>query len=164
MPRNIGVALTFVALFNSYRAMRRGDRQATQRMFRARVYAQAFTILAVVAGGAYYGADRRKAKELGELKAKQEAEERRQQWIRELEVRDDEDRMLKDRMSKKRDKREARGAGSDTKTVPEAAKSEGGGGGGGGGMFGGWFGGSSKPSPPPAEPAKEVEKPSEPKK
>jgi hypothetical protein len=47
--------------------MRRGDHHRVQKMFRARVAAQGFTVLAMVAGGMYYAEDRNKQKELWKL-------------------------------------------------------------------------------------------------
>ena len=76
----------------AYKATRRGDRASANRFFRMRVGAQAFTVLAMVAGGMYYSKDREKSAELRKLKAQADAEEKRQKWIRELEVRDEEDK------------------------------------------------------------------------
>ncbi|KAI8950626.1 mitochondrial hypoxia responsive domain-containing protein [Xylaria longipes] len=102
----LGTALTCLALYNAFRAMRRGDHAGVQRMFRARIGAQAFTVLAMVAGGAYYGADREKRKELIKLEAQKRAEERNEKWLHELEVRDDEDKKLQAAMKRKRDRLE----------------------------------------------------------
>ncbi|KAI1182443.1 hypothetical protein F5B17DRAFT_420369 [Nemania serpens] len=77
-------------------------------MFRARIGAQAFTVVAMVAGGAYYGADREKRKELIKLEAQKRAEERNQKWLRELEVRDEEDKKLQAAMKRKRERLEQR--------------------------------------------------------
>jgi hypothetical protein len=106
----IGCVLTVAAFTNAYRAMRRGDHNQVQRMFRARVAAQAFTVLAMVAGGIYYQADRNKSKELWKMKEQEDAEEKRQKWIRELEVRDAEDKALKERLEKRRKRAEQRAA------------------------------------------------------
>ncbi|RWA07416.1 hypothetical protein EKO27_g7687 [Xylaria grammica] len=100
----LGTALTCLALYNAWRAMRRGDHDGVQRMFRARIGAQAFTIVAMVAGGAYYGADREKRRELIKLEAQQRAEERNQKWLHELEVRDEEDKKLHAAMKRKRER------------------------------------------------------------
>ena len=70
-------------------------------MFRARVMAQGFTVVAMVAGSMYYSKDREKSKELRKLKEQREAEEKRQKWIRELEARDEEERALKEHLHKK---------------------------------------------------------------
>jgi len=106
----IGAGLTVAALLNAYRAMRRGDSHQVQRMFRARVAAQAFTVAAMVAGGWYYQADREKRKELREAKHKRDEEEKRQKWIRELEIRDAEDKAIQEHLDKRRKKAEARKA------------------------------------------------------
>ncbi|KAK7756921.1 Respiratory supercomplex factor 1, mitochondrial [Diatrype stigma] len=106
----LGTALTCLALYNAWRAMRRGDHEQVQRMFRARIGAQAFTVVAIVAGGAYYGADREKRAELIKLEAQQRAEERHQRWLRELEVRDQEEKDLKEAMRRRRERVEGRRA------------------------------------------------------
>ncbi|KAI1383993.1 hypoxia induced protein conserved region-domain-containing protein [Hypoxylon trugodes] len=106
----LGTLLTCMALYNAWRAMRRGDRAQVQRMFRARVGAQAFTVMAMVAGGAYYGADREKRKELVKLEAQQRAEERHQKWLHELEVRDEEEKQLKAAMKRRQDRVQQRRA------------------------------------------------------
>ncbi|KAI0438259.1 mitochondrial hypoxia responsive domain-containing protein [Xylaria telfairii] len=106
----LGTALTCLALYNAFRAMRQGDHAKVQRMFRARVGAQAFTVVAMVAGGAYYGADREKRKELIKIEAQQRAEERNQKWLHELEVRDEEDKKLQAAVKRKRDRLEQKRA------------------------------------------------------
>ena len=67
-------------------------------MFRARIAAQGFTVLAMVAGSMYYSQDRERNKELRKLKEQHDAEEKRQKWIRELEVRDDEEKAMRARL------------------------------------------------------------------
>jgi hypothetical protein len=107
----IGTILTCLALYNAWRAMRRGNHEQVQRMFRARIGAQAFTVCAIVAGGTYYGADREKRKELIKLEAQQRAEERHQKWLHELEVRDEEEQLLKDHLKRRRERVEAKKSG-----------------------------------------------------
>ena len=101
--------------------MRRGDHNKVQRMFRARVAAQGFTVLAMVAGGMYYAEDRNKQKELWKLKQQQEAEEKRQKWIKELEARDEEEKALKAALDKRR-KRAAERNAAETGTEGVAAQ------------------------------------------
>lgn len=115
--------LTVAAFVNAYRAMRRGNHEQVQRMFRARVAAQAFTVVAMVAGGMYYSADRHKQKELWKLQQEQEAEEKRQKWIKELEVRDEEDKAFKERLYKRRQRAAERAAaGGDPEGIAAQAK------------------------------------------
>lgn len=76
-------------------------------MFRARVLAQGFTVVAMVAGSMYYSKDREKTAELRKLKEQQDAEEKRQRWIRELEVRDDEEKAMRSRLQEKAAERRA---------------------------------------------------------
>ena len=90
--------------------MRKGDHEQVQRMFRARIGAQAFTVIAIVAGGAYYGADREKRAELIKLEAQQRAEDRNKRWLHELEVRDREDKDLQETMRRRRERVEQRRA------------------------------------------------------
>ena len=61
-------------------------------MFRARIYAQGFTLLCLVAGSYYYAEDRDKRKQFEGVKAERKAREKNEAWIRELEARDREDR------------------------------------------------------------------------
>ncbi|KAI0550546.1 mitochondrial hypoxia responsive domain-containing protein [Xylaria curta] len=117
----LGTGLTCLALYNAWRAMRRGDHAGVQRMFRARIGAQAFTVVAMVAGGAYYGADREKRKELIKLEAQKRAEERNQKWLHELEVRDEEDKKLQAAVKRKRDRLEQKKAEEAEKEVAGAA-------------------------------------------
>ncbi|KAI1500167.1 mitochondrial hypoxia responsive domain-containing protein [Biscogniauxia marginata] len=119
----LGTVLTCVALYNAWRAMSRGDHAQVQRMFRARIGAQAFTVMAMVAGGAYYGADREKRRELVKLEAQQRAEDRHQRWLRELEVRDEEDKQIQAVMRRKRERLEQRRA--DEKARAKAKENEG---------------------------------------
>ena len=71
-------------------------------MFRARVAAQGFTVIAMVAGSMYYSQDRQKTKELRKLKDERDAEEKRQKWIRELEVRDEEEKSMRAALEQRR--------------------------------------------------------------
>ncbi|KAI5467586.1 altered inheritance of mitochondria protein 31, mitochondrial [Mariannaea sp. PMI_226] len=98
----LGIGLTTLAFINAYRALRRGDSKQANRMFRARVAAQGFTVIAMVAGSMYYNKDRERTKELRKLKEQRDAEEKRLKWIRELEVRDEEEKAFKAHLDKKR--------------------------------------------------------------
>jgi hypothetical protein len=97
----LGIGLTVFAFVNAYRALRKGDSKQANRMFRARVLAQGFTVIAMVAGSMYYSKDREKTAELRKLKEQRDAEEKRQKWIRELEARDEEEQGLKRRLQRK---------------------------------------------------------------
>jgi len=88
----LGCALTCWALLGATKSIRRGDHATTNRMFRARIYAQGFTLLCLVAGSYYYAEDRDKRKVFEGVKAEQRAKEKNEKWIRELEARDREDR------------------------------------------------------------------------
>lgn len=90
------MGLTVFAFINAYRAIRRGDSRQANIMFRARIAAQGFTVFAMVAGGFYYDQDRKKSQELRKLQEERDAEEKRQKWIRELEARDREDKLMKE--------------------------------------------------------------------
>jgi len=110
----IGMGLTVLALYNATRSVRRGDHQGAQKFFRARVAAQGFTVIAMVFGGYYYQADRHKERELWKLQRERDAEDQRQRWIRELEIRDEEEKALQERITKRRDRAAARrGAGGE---------------------------------------------------
>jgi 23S rRNA A1618 N6-methylase RlmF len=86
-------------------------------MFRARIYAQGFTIVAMVAGSMYWQTDRQKRKEFEGVIAERKAREKNQAWIRELEARDEEEKELKalkekkKRLALERAEKEAKSAG-----------------------------------------------------
>lgn len=75
-------------------------------------------MIAMVAGSMYYQKDREKSKELRELKEKRDAEEKRLKWIRELEVRDEEDKAMRARLEQRRQAAMAARA-EETAPVPE---------------------------------------------
>ena len=75
-------------------------------MFRARVAAQGFTVIAMVAGSMYYSQDRQKTKELRKIKEQHDAEVKRQSWIRELEIRDEEEKALRARLQQRAQKQQ----------------------------------------------------------
>ena len=88
----LGAALTCVALYRASRSIRAGNKEYTNKMFRMRIYAQAFTIAAMIAGSFYYKEQRSAQKEVAAAVAEQKAREKNAAWIRELEARDREDR------------------------------------------------------------------------
>jgi len=90
--------------------MRKGDHKATNLYFRRRLYAQAFTIAVLVAGNLYWQKDRLKRKDYEKQVAEKERKDKRDRWLRELEMRDEEDKVWKGRMAKK-----ARGVGEEVK-------------------------------------------------
>jgi hypothetical protein len=94
--------------------MRKGDHKATNMYFRRRLYAQAFTIAVLVAGNMYWQKDRVKRKEYEKQVAQKERMDKRDRWLRELEMRDEEDKAWKERMAKK-----ARGAAEEAKGVTD---------------------------------------------
>ena len=83
--------MTTFALVEATKSIRAGDQARTNRMFRRRIYAQGFTIIAMCAGSVYYSQDREKRKKYDRKLAEQIALEKREAWIRELEFRDRED-------------------------------------------------------------------------
>ncbi len=84
-----------MALLGATRAIRAGDHNRTQRMFRARIAAQGFTLVAMVAGSVYWQTDRQKRKEFDAAAAERKAREKNEAWIRELEARDEEEREIR---------------------------------------------------------------------
>ncbi|KAF8856009.1 hypothetical protein BDZ45DRAFT_804509 [Acephala macrosclerotiorum] len=102
----LGCVLTCMALFGASRSIRAGDHNRTNRMFRARIYAQGFTLVAMIAGSMYWQTDRQKRKEFDAVVAERKAKEKNEAWIKELEARDEEEKELRE-MRRKR--AEARG-------------------------------------------------------
>lgn len=66
-------------------------------MFRARIYAQGFTLVALVVGSMYWQTDRQKRKEFDKVVQERKAKEKNEAWIRELEARDKEENDLRAR-------------------------------------------------------------------
>ncbi|KAF7712331.1 Respiratory supercomplex factor 1, mitochondrial [Penicillium ucsense] len=93
----LGCAATCYALYRAYRSMRAGDSAEMNRMFRARIYAQAFTLVAIVAGGMYFKTERQQRREFEQAVEERKAQEKRDAWLRELEIRDKEDREWRER-------------------------------------------------------------------
>lgn len=80
--------------------MRSGDKYKTNRMFRRRIYAQGFTVLAMLAGSIYWESDRSKRKQYNGLVKEKEQKEKYEAWLRELEAREEEEEELR-KMRKK---------------------------------------------------------------
>ncbi|KAK8237911.1 altered inheritance of mitochondria protein 31, mitochondrial [Phyllosticta capitalensis] len=98
----LGMALTTWALVGATRSMRAGDHARTNIMFRRRIYAQGFTIAAMAVGGLYWKEDRDKRKEFDKLQSEKQRQAKRDAWLRELEARDEEEKMLKARRERRR--------------------------------------------------------------
>jgi hypothetical protein len=94
--------------------MRKGDHKATNMYFRRRLYAQSFTIATLVIGNLYWQKDRVKRKDYEKNKAEIERKDKRDRWLRELEMRDEEDKAWKERLAKK-----TRGAADEARGVTE---------------------------------------------
>ncbi|RJE23391.1 hypothetical protein PHISCL_04287 [Aspergillus sclerotialis] len=93
----LGCAATCYALYRAYRSMKARDSVEMNRMFRARIYAQAFTLFALVGGGLYYQTERRQRREFDQAVEARKSQEKRDAWLRELEIRDKEDREWRER-------------------------------------------------------------------
>jgi len=93
----IGCLATCYALYQATKSIRQGDHHQTNRMFRARIYAQGFTLVALVAGSIFYKDDRLKRKRFEAAVEDKKAAEKREKWLRELEARDRDDREWRDR-------------------------------------------------------------------
>ena len=105
--------------------MRSGDKARTNRMFRRRIYAQGFTILAMLGGSAYWESDRAKRGQFDELSEEKRRKEKRDAWIRELEVREEEEnelRRLRDNLVRGRAVEKAGLAEETARKVEVAAK------------------------------------------
>lgn len=77
--------------------MKAGDSAEMNRMFRARIYAQAFTLVALVAGGMYFKSERTQRREFEQAVELRKKQEKRDSWLKELDVRDKEDREWRER-------------------------------------------------------------------
>ena len=91
-------------------------------MFRARIYAQGFTLLAIVAGSMYYSGDRAKRKQFDGVVAEKKAKEKNEAWIRELEARDKEDKEWRARRDEVRKSMESGGGVGAARSVLERSE------------------------------------------
>lgn len=94
----LGMVLTVAAFSGAARAIKARDHARANIMFRRRIYAQGFTLLAIVAGSLYLKGDREKKKEVEALEKEKEASIKRELWLKELEARDEEDKAAKERV------------------------------------------------------------------
>jgi hypothetical protein len=85
--------------------MRKNDHQTANKMFRRRIYAQGFTIAALVVGSSYWKGDREKRKEFDKVEGERRRVEKRERWLKELEVRDEEDKMLREEARRRGERR-----------------------------------------------------------
>ena len=88
----LGCLATCYALYAASRSIRSGNAIKTNQMFRARVYAQGFTLAAIVLGSVFYQDERLKRRQFDKVVEDKKAAEKREKWIAELEARDREDR------------------------------------------------------------------------
>lgn len=73
------------------RASKAGDSVTVNRMFRYRIYGQAFTVAAIMGGAYYYKGERLLQKNVYFAKKEIEAKAKTEAWIRELEARNEEE-------------------------------------------------------------------------
>ncbi|KAF2454253.1 hypoxia induced protein conserved region-domain-containing protein [Lineolata rhizophorae] len=104
----LGCCLTVWALLGATRKMKAGDHHGVNRMFRRRIYAQGFTILAMVAGSIYWREDHAKRKEFEKAVEGRKQTERRDAWLRELEARDEEEKAMRAKLERQRRRMEDR--------------------------------------------------------
>jgi hypothetical protein len=93
----VGCLATCYALYQASKSIRQGDHHQTNRMFRARIYAQGFTLVALVVGSIFYRDERMQRKKFEKTLEDKKNAEKRDKWIKELEARDKEDQEWRDR-------------------------------------------------------------------
>lgn len=77
----LGILATCTALFGASVALRKGNQNNANKFFRWRIYAQGFTVAAMVAGSVYYGDTRVEAKRAKDAAEKVKAREARDRWL-----------------------------------------------------------------------------------
>lgn len=73
----------------------------TNLYFRRRLYAQSFTIAVLVLGNLYWQKGRMKRKDYEKMVAEKDRMDKRERWLKELEMRDEDDKAWKDRMARR---------------------------------------------------------------
>ena len=96
----LGCVATCYALYQATKSIRHGDHHQTNKMFRARIYAQGFTLVAIVAGSIFYKDERLKRKSFEKAVEQKKALEKRDKWLAELEARDAEDTAWRERIER----------------------------------------------------------------
>lgn len=96
----LGCAATCYALYMATKSIRAGDHHQTNKMFRARIYAQGFTLVALVAGSIFYKDERLKRKDFEKKLEEKKTAEKREKWLAELEARDKEDKEWREKIEK----------------------------------------------------------------
>nr|POE79433.1 respiratory supercomplex factor 1, mitochondrial [Quercus suber] len=94
-------------------------------MFRRRIYAQGFTIFAMLAGSAYWENDRKKRNEYDELIEDKKKKDQHEAWLRELEAREEEEvelRKMRERIVQSKITEKQRGFGEKTSVLEEIEK------------------------------------------
>lgn len=91
-------------------------------MFRARIYAQAFTLVSLVVGGMYFKTERQQRREFEKAVEERKAQEKRDAWLRELEIRDKEDREWRERHAAIEAAAKEAGKRSSASQGPDAAR------------------------------------------
>ncbi|RMZ87773.1 hypothetical protein DV736_g4999, partial [Chaetothyriales sp. CBS 134916] len=94
----LGCLATSYALYQASKSIRQGNPVRTNKMFRARIYAQGFTLVAIVVGSFFYRDERMKRRGGEEKLEEQRQREKKDKWVRELELRDEEDRRWRARI------------------------------------------------------------------
>lgn len=82
--------------------MRRNDHATANKMFRRRIYAQGFTIVAIVLGSSYFSKDKEQRKREKEEEKERIGRERREKWLEELDFRDQEEKEQRREMEGRR--------------------------------------------------------------
>jgi hypothetical protein len=96
----LGCLATCYALLQASKSIRAGNPTRTNKMFRARIYAQGFTLAAIVAGSFFYKDERMKRKVFEEKVEEKKSLEKKEKWLRELEARDNEERAWREKIEK----------------------------------------------------------------
>ena len=118
----MGCLATCYALYQASKSIRHGNPVRTNKMFRARIYAQGFTLVAIVAGSIFYKDERMKRKVFeGKIEEKKQTE-KREKWLKELEARDREDTAWREQIEKPY--RDAEAAANNAKEAVKKAASQ----------------------------------------
>ncbi|BFZ53339.1 hypothetical protein PYCC9005_000362 [Savitreella phatthalungensis] len=104
----VGLVATCAALFGASVAIRKGNQNSANKYFRWRIYAQGFTVVAMVAGSVFYGEARAEEKQKKQEAERLKSQQARERWLADLDAYEEERKAQIARREARKQARQAR--------------------------------------------------------